>query len=108
MEPPLAASHGRLQWCRGATTIPSVFFVADRQMAHRDGALGSSWPRQEWIATVGVKTPYIERGSPWENGYIESFNAPLRDELLNGEIFYSPHEAQIVVDSLSRKRRGSE
>jgi transposase InsO family protein len=44
---------------------------------------------QEWIAAVGAKTAYIERGSPWENGYIESFNARLRDELLNGEIFYT-------------------
>jgi putative transposase len=40
---------------------------------------------QEWIAAVGAKTAYIERGSPWENGYIESFNARLRDELLDGE-----------------------
>ena len=44
---------------------------------------------QKWIAAVGAKTAYIERGSPWENGYIESFNARLRDELLNGEIFYT-------------------
>ena len=44
---------------------------------------------QEWIAAVGAKTAYIEPGSPWENGYIESFNARLRDELLNGEIFYT-------------------
>ena len=50
---------------------------------------------QEWIAVVGAKTAYIERGSPWENGYIESFNACLRDELLNGEIFYTLREAQI-------------
>src|SRR5437899_10439615 len=54
---------------------------------------------QEWIAVVGAKTAYIERGSPWENGYIESFNARLRDELLNGEIFYSLREAQIVIES---------
>src|SRR5262249_31263897 len=40
---------------------------------------------QDWIAAVGAKTAYIEPGSPWENGYIESFNARLRDELLNGE-----------------------
>ena|SRR5215831_3295595 len=51
---------------------------------------------QEWIAVVGAKTAYIERGSPWENGYIESFNAHLRDELLDGEIFYTLREAQIV------------
>jgi transposase InsO family protein len=52
---------------------------------------------QEWIAAVGAKTAYIER--PWENGYIESFNARLRDELLNGEIFYTLREAQIVIES---------
>ena len=50
---------------------------------------------QKWIAAVGAKTAYIERGSPWENGYIENFNARLRDELLNGEIFYTLREAQI-------------
>ena len=57
---------------------------------------------QEWITAVGAKTAYIERGSPWENGYIESFNARLRDELLNGEIFYSLREAQIVIESWRR------
>ena len=41
---------------------------------------------QEWIAVAGAKTAYIERGSPWENGYIESFDARLHDELLDGEI----------------------
>ena len=51
-----------------------------------------------WVAAVGAKTAYIEPGSPWENGYIESFNARLRDELLNGEIFYSLKEAQIVIE----------
>lgn len=54
---------------------------------------------QEWIAVVGAKTAYIAPGSPWENGYIESFNARLRDELLNGEIFYSLKEAQIIVEN---------
>jgi transposase InsO family protein len=57
---------------------------------------------QEWITAVGAKTAYIERGSPWENGYIESFNARLRDELLNGEIFYSLREAKIVIESWRR------
>src|SRR5262245_14219075 len=57
---------------------------------------------QDWIASVGTKTAYIERGSPWENGYIESFNARLRDELLNGEIFYTSREAQIVIESWRR------
>ena len=57
---------------------------------------------QEWIAAVGPKTAYIEPGSPWENGYIESFNARLRDELLNGEVFYTLREAQIVIESWRR------
>jgi putative transposase len=53
---------------------------------------------QKWITAVGAKTAYIEPGSPWENGYIESFNARFRDELLNGEIFYSLKEAQIIIE----------
>jgi len=57
---------------------------------------------QDWIAAVGAKTAYIAPGSPWENGYIENFNARLRDELLNGEIFYSLREAQIVIESWRR------
>ncbi len=52
----------------------------------------------DWIAAVGAKTAYIEPGSPWENGYVESFNARLRDELLNGEIFSSVREARIVIE----------
>ena len=51
-----------------------------------------------WIKAVGAKTAYIEPGSPWENEYCESFNGRMRDELLNGEIFYSLHEAQIIVE----------
>jgi putative transposase len=57
---------------------------------------------REWISAVGAKTAYIAPGSPWENGYVESFNARLRDELLNGEIFYSLREAQIVIESWRR------
>ncbi len=51
-----------------------------------------------WLATVGARTLYIEPGSPWENGYCESFNGRLRDELLNGEIFYSLREARVVIE----------
>ena len=57
---------------------------------------------QEWITAVGAKTAYITPGSPWENGFIESFNARLRDELLDGEIFYSLNEAKIVIESWRR------
>ena len=53
---------------------------------------------RHWIAAVGAKTAYIAPGSPWENGYCESFNARFRDELLNGEIFYSLREAQILIE----------
>jgi len=57
---------------------------------------------QKWIAAVGAKTAYIERGSPWENGFVESFTARLRDELLDGEIFYSLQEAKVVIESWRR------
>ena len=57
---------------------------------------------REWIAAVGAKTAYIEPGSPWENGYCESFNGKLRDELLNGEIFYTLKEAKIVIEAWRR------
>lgn len=53
---------------------------------------------REWVKSLSVKTAYIEPGSPWENGYNESFNGKLRDELLNGEIFYSLKEAQILIE----------
>jgi transposase InsO family protein len=53
---------------------------------------------REWIAAVGAKTAFIEPGSPWENGYCESFNSKLRDELLNSEIFYSLAEAKVIIE----------
>ena len=54
---------------------------------------------RDWIDAVGAKTAFIEPGSPWENGYCESFNSKLRDELLNGEIFYSLAEARVVIEA---------
>jgi putative transposase len=57
---------------------------------------------QGWIAAIGARTAYIERGSPWENGYIESFNGKLRDELLCGEIFYSLREAEVLIEAWRR------
>jgi transposase InsO family protein len=56
-----------------------------------------------WLERVGVKTLFIEPGSPWENGYNESFNGKLRDELLNCEIFYSLKEAQILTERWRRE-----
>jgi transposase InsO family protein len=57
---------------------------------------------REWIAAVGSQTAYIEPGSPWENGYCESFNSKLRDELLDGEIFFSLTEAQVLIEAWRR------
>ena len=53
---------------------------------------------RRWLNQAGVQTLYIAKGSPWENGYVESFNSRLRDELLNGELFLSLAEAQWLVD----------
>jgi len=54
---------------------------------------------RSWLERLGVKTLFIEPGSPWENGYIESFNGKLRDELLNGEIFDTILEAQVITEN---------
>ena len=53
---------------------------------------------RRWLAATGAKTAYIEPGSPWENGHCESFNSKLRDEFLNGEIFYSMKELRILAE----------
>ena len=53
---------------------------------------------QDWLRRLGVRTLYITPGSPWENGYNESFNGRLRDEFLNGEVFYTLTEAQILIE----------
>jgi len=52
---------------------------------------------RQWLSEIGVITAYIEPGSPWENGYCESFNARMRDEFLNGEIFGNMYEAQVLT-----------
>jgi len=53
---------------------------------------------RKWLANTGTKASYIEPGSPWENGYCESFNSKLRDEFLNGEIFYSMKEIRVLAE----------
>ena len=52
---------------------------------------------RQWLTRLGVKTLFIEPGSPWENGYIESFNGKMRDELLDREIFFTLEEAKILI-----------
>ena len=56
-----------------------------------------------WLERIGVKTAFIEPGSPWENGYNESFNGKLRDELLNREIFYNINEAKVLIENWRRE-----
>jgi len=58
---------------------------------------------RKWLNQLGVKTLFIERGSPWENGYIESFNGKLRDELLNREIFTTLVEAKVLIEQWKRE-----
>ena len=53
---------------------------------------------REWLKKLEIKTLFIEPGSPWENGYNESFNGKLRDELLDREIFYTLKEAKVLVE----------
>jgi len=52
---------------------------------------------RKWLQQLGVKTLFIEPGSPWENGYIESFNGKMRDELLNRELFTTLAEAKVLI-----------
>ena len=53
---------------------------------------------RSWLKKVGVKTLFIEPGSPWENGYVESFNGKMRDELLNREMFDTMYEAKVLIE----------
>jgi putative transposase len=53
---------------------------------------------RQWLHTLDIKPLYIEPGSPWENGYVESFNGKLRDEMLNGEIFDTMAEAKVLLE----------
>ena len=53
---------------------------------------------QQWVKYLAVSPLFIEPGSPWENGYVESFHGKLRDELLNGELFYMLLEAQVMIE----------
>jgi putative transposase len=58
---------------------------------------------RQWLNRLGVKTLFIDPGSPWENGYIESFNGKLRDELLNREIFTTLEEAKVLIEQWRRE-----
>jgi putative transposase len=58
----------------------------------------TSYGIRRWLSELGTRMLFIEPGRPWENGYIESFNGKLRDELLNREIFYTLQETQVLIE----------
>jgi len=80
---------------------PTELFVRRGTPDHIRSDNGPEFTAQavrEWLGRVDVKTLFIEPGSPWENGYVESFNGKLRDELLNREIFYTLTEARVLIE----------
>lgn len=98
----------RCAWHVGADVI--IEQLANTMIAHGIPKHIRSDNGPEFVATrlcgslqnIGVKSAYIEPGSPRENGYCESFNGTLRDELLNREIFYGVREAQVIVNQWVR------
>ena len=77
-------------------------FIAHGVPDHIRSDNGSEFTAKEvrrWLGRVGVKTLFIQPGSPWENGYVESFNGKLRDVVLNREIFYTLAEAQFIIEN---------
>ena len=91
---------------RKLRSIDVIETLADAMLAHGipehirsdNGPEFIALALRRWLQGLGTKPLYIEPGSPWENGYCESFNGKLRDECLNGEIFDSLREAQVVIE----------
>ena len=85
----------RLAWLMATRGVPAYIRSAD-------GSESTAHAVRGWLKRVGVKTLYIEPGSPWENGYIESFNGKLRDELLNVEWIDTVLEARVLIERWRR------
>jgi transposase InsO family protein len=81
----------RLAWLMATRGVPA-------HIRSDNGSEFTALVIRDWLKKIGVRTLFIEPGSPWENGYVESFNGKLRDELLNGEIFYSLQEAKVLIE----------
>jgi transposase InsO family protein len=84
----------------------ATLFVTHGVPAHRRSDNGPEFTAtvmRQWLAALDVETLFIEPGSPWENGYVESFNGKLRDELLDREIFYTLTEPKIVIERWRRE-----
>ena len=96
-----------MNWGRRLTSKDVIRVLASLMLTHGvpDHIRSDNGPEfvaklvREWLARLGAETLFIEPGSPWENGYNESFNGKLRDELLAREIFYSLREAQVLVEA---------
>jgi transposase InsO family protein len=86
----------RLAWLFATRGVPEY-------LRSDNGSEFTAQAVRSWLAAVEVKTLYIKPGSPWENGYVESFHGKLRDELLNGEICYTLLEAKVLIERWRRE-----
>ena len=86
----------RLAWLMAARGVPE-------HVRSDNGPEFTAIAVRRWLKDVGVRTLFIEPGSPWENGYVESLNGKLRDELLDREIFYTLREAKVLIESWRRE-----
>ncbi len=101
----LAAEVGRTFTARDVMlTLQYLFAVrgAPEHVRSDNGPEFIAKELQRWLDRAAVRTLYIQKASPWENGYVESFNGKLRDELLNRELFLSVPEARYVLDEWRR------
>jgi transposase InsO family protein len=97
----LAAEVGRTFTARDVMLTLQYLFAVRGAPEHVRSATGPEYldkELQRWLERADVRTLYIQKASPWENGYVESFNGKLRDELLNRELFLSVPEARYVLD----------
>ena len=81
----------RLAWLMATRGVPD-------HIRSDNGSEFTAQAVRDWLKRVGVKTLYITPGSPWENGYIESFNGKLADELLEREVFDTLYEAKVLIE----------
>ena len=97
----LAIEVGRSLTSEDVLRVLATLFVYRGVPEHIRSDNGSEFTAhavREWLAKVGVQTLYIEPGSPWENGFVESFNGRLQDELLKREVFYTLKEARVLIE----------
>jgi putative transposase len=102
----IAINVARSQNAESVMCCISELFASRGAPAHirsDNGAEFTATDLREWLSRVHVKTLFIEPGSPWENGYNESFNGKFRDELLNGEIFFTLQEARTIIETWRRE-----